>query len=493
MPTQITAALVAVAAALVAVAVLLSWRAWRRGRGDAPLADQGTAALEAQADRALVETDDAIKTSDQELGFALARFGEHAAAPFSIALRSARRELAEAFKLRQRLDDQTPAPQSVKRRTLTEIARRCGEANRLLDEQSAGFDRLQDLEVRAPEVLSEVDHYVTQQAARLRTSEQILARLAERYTPEAVAIVASSPDQASERLEFARAGLSDARQALSSDETALATVFLRAAEAAADQAESLLGGIEHMEAELTQAASALPAALREIDVEIADAAAVGEPAGRTDAISRAEAAASAARSVMQSRAPFDALDALRELEESDTTLDQILASERTERDRQDRATAVLDHVMLVARCAMTTAEDFITTRRGGVGASARTRLAEARRHFQQAIAAAQDKPEAAVTEAQDAAGLARGARALAEQDVARFRSGHRGPVVRSGGMGGLGGSFGGAILGGILIDSPLGGDHDGFGSGGFRLGRSGTPASFGGIGTRGRHSLAGTF
>jgi hypothetical protein len=479
------AALAAAAAVLVGLAVLLSWRGRRGGRAEALPIGQGTAELEAQAARALGETDDAIKTSDQELGFAVASFGEHAAAPFSAALKSARAELAEAFKLRQRLDDEAPEREPAQRDMLTEISRRCSEANRLLDEQSASFDRLQDLEARAPEVLAEVGHHVTQQAARLPTSERILAKLAERYTPDAVAIVASSPGQADERLEFARAALTDAQHALSSDETGQAAVFLQAAESAADQAESLLNGIEHREAELTQAASALPAALREIDVEIAEATA--QLTGRSDdhaaAVSRAQAAASNAREQVQSGAPFDVLLTLRDLEQADATLDHTLAGTRAKRDQQDRARAVLDQVMLVARSAITAADDFITTRRGGVGATARTRLAEARRHFQQAIGSGQDNPEAAVSEAQHADALAEEARVLAEHDVARFSEGQQGQA------GPNAGDFGGAVLGGILIDSLPGDGQGNSGGGSFRLGGYGTPGSFGGIGTRRRHGV----
>jgi hypothetical protein len=484
------AALSAAAAALVALAVLLSWRTLgRRGRAATPPADAGVAELEARTARALVETDDAIKTSDQELGFAVASFGEHAAAPFSAALTSARAELAEAFTLRQQLDDGTPEREPARRAVLAEISRRCGEANRLLDEQSAAFDRMQDLEARAPEVLAEVGHHVTQQAARLGISAQILAKLAGRYTPDAVEIVASNPGQADERLEFARTGLTNAQHALSSDETGQAAVFLQAAGSAADQAESLLNGIEHREAELTQAASALPAALREIDAEIAEATA--PPAGGSDdhaaVVRRAQAAASDVREQMRSGEPFDALTALRDLEQADAAIDGTLASARAERDRQDRASAVLDQVMLLARSATKAAEDFITTRRGGVGATARTRLAEARRHFQQAIASGQDDPEAAVSEAQRADALAGEASTLAERDVARFSDGQQGQAATSGAMS----DFGGAILGGILIDSVARGGHRGPGGGGFRLGGFGTPGSFGGIGTRRRHSIGG--
>jgi hypothetical protein len=434
------AALAGGAVLILGLVLLAGRRLSRRGSGQRT-AVQPLAELEAQASRALVETDDAVNTSDQELGFAVARFGEHAAAPFSAALNSARAELAAAFTLRQQLDD-VPEPDSVRRSVLAKITGRCAEANRLLDEQSEAFDRLQDLKARAAALLPEVDHHVTQQDARIGHSEQMLGQLAARYTPEAVAIVATSPAQAAERLEFARNGLSDARSALAAAEGDEAAVFLQGAESAADQAESLLDSIEHLEAELTQASSALPAALREIDADIADATAsvAGEPDDRAAAVARARVAAATVRGQVAAGGPFDALAALRELEQADVALDHALASEREDWARRDRARAVLDQAMLVARSSITAAADFATTRRGGVGAAARTRLAEAQRHFQQAIASAQASPEDAVTEAQHADVLAQQARTLAEQDVARLSYGQRDPAVRTGS---IGGGFGG--------------------------------------------------
>ncbi len=455
------------------------------------------AELEADASHALIETDDAVRTSDQELGFASARFGEHAARPFAAAVTAARAELAAAFRLRQLLDDDFPATEQQQRTMLTEISARCAEANRLLDEQSEAFDRLQDLEARAPRVLAEVLAHATQQTERLPHSRHILAQLAARYTPPAVAAVASSPDQAAERLEFAAGSLGDAQQALAADQTDKAAVFLQAAESAADQASDLLDGVEHMEAELTQAASALPAALREIAAELAEATALesgGTADDRAAAVAGALAAAATVRG-LQDSGPFDALGALRELERADAALDHALASARDDRDRQNRARAVLDQAMLVARSSVTAAEDFIGTRRGAVGAQARTRLAEAQRHFHQAIAVTQADPVSALTETQHADALAQQARSLAEQDVAQFQYGQPGAVP---GRGGLGGGMGGAILGGILIDSLLGGGRRGGGSsprrgGGFGPGGGLGPGSFGGMGSRGRHSVRGRF
>ena len=468
-------------------------------RAPAQPAGPSTAELVARAASALVATDDAIKTSDQELGFAVARFGEHAAAPFSAALKAARAEIAAAFKLRQLLDDDIPETEPVRRLMLTEIAGRCGRANQILDEQSQAFDELQNLEARAPQVLAEVDHHVTQQDARADRSEQTLTRLSVKYSAIAVATVTFSPGQARERLEFARGRLAAARQSLADDSAGEAAVSLQAAESAADQAESLLDGIGHLEAELTQAASALPTALREIDADIAEATALhaGPSDGWAAVVARAQAAAAAAREQLAAGQPFDPLAALRQVEEAGAELDHSLGSAREQRDRQERARAVLDQAMLVARSSVTAAEDFITTRRGGVGAAARTRLAEAHRHFQQAIACARDDPEAALAEAQHADVLGQQARSLAEQDVADFSHAGHGPIISGGGFGA---GFGGAILGGILVDSLFAGragsgGRRGLGGGGLGLGGLGGlgPGSFGGTGTRGRHSIGGRF
>src|SRR5262249_8825268 len=145
--------------------------------------------------------------------------------------------------------------------------------------------------------------------------------------------------------------LAAAQQSLAAAETSHTAASLQAAESAADQAESLLDGIEHLQAELTQAASALPAALRDIDADLADDAA--RPAGSTDGraafAARAAAAATTVHEQLAVRQPFDTLAALRRLEEAGADLEHSLAGTRAGRAREDRARAVLDQAMLVAR------------------------------------------------------------------------------------------------------------------------------------------------
>ena len=143
------------------------------------------------------------------------------------------------------------------------------------------------------------------------------------------------------------------------------------------------------------------------------------------------------------------------------------------------------------------AEDYITARRGAVGADARTRLAEAGASLVHAQQLQGIDPQQALAYAQRANQLAAQAIQFAQQDVGSFE--------RNQGGGGGGGNVAGAVLGGILINSLLGGGGGGrgrgggFGGGGFgggfggggrpSGGRSGggrSSGSFGGGGTRSR-------
>ncbi|WP_460369236.1 TPM domain-containing protein, partial [Actinocorallia lasiicapitis] len=141
--------------------------------------------LDTRAGRLLVATDDAVKTSTQELGFAEAQFGTTAIGPFSAAVAFAREQLTAAFRLRQRLDDSHPEDDATRRTLLEEIISRCEEADRRLDLQAAAFDRLRDLEANAPQVLAETVTEHDRQAARVDPARADLAGLAALYPAEA--------------------------------------------------------------------------------------------------------------------------------------------------------------------------------------------------------------------------------------------------------------------------------------------------------------------
>ena len=114
-----------------------------------------------------------------------------------------------------------------------------------------------------------------------------------------------------------------------------------------------------------------------------------------------------------------------------------------------------------AQAQVSAAEDYITARRGAVGAEARTRLAEAGASLVRAQQLQQSDPQQAMQQAQRADQLAGAAIQLAQNDVGAFRRRRLGRHVRRRlavrPQAGGGGGMLGAVLGGIVINSMLGG------------------------------------
>ncbi|MVO83352.1 TPM domain-containing protein [Streptomyces sp. p1417] len=450
--------------------------------------------LDATARALLVETDDAVRTSTEELGFATAQFGEEAAQPFTAALAAARDELTAAFRLRQRLDDAHPEDDATRRRMLDEIVARCTEAGHRLDAEAAAFDQLRALERGAPAALEHADSVFRQVEARAGAVRSTLDSVRAAYAPGATEAVVGNVTQAEDRLLFAAAQLRQARDAVGGADHARAAVHLRAAEGAVDQADTFVTAVERLAAELAEAAARLPGALGEAEADLAEARGLlagtgaGVPTGELRGrMARVEAVVAEVRRSLAAGRP-DPVDALRRLEEADAALDAALSGARARESADVRARSLLDQALLTARSAVAAATDYVTTHRGAVGSEARTRLAEGGRHLARAERPADTAgPAAALADAQRADSLAREAQALAERDVRAYGNPY----------GGRGGGTGGAVLGGIVLGQILGGGgRGGFGgggsagSGGFG---GGGPGSFGGGGTRGRRGGGGRF
>ncbi|MFJ9428841.1 TPM domain-containing protein [Streptomyces sp. NPDC101490] len=482
-----------------------------RGWGPPPeAAPPSLDALDGEARRALVATDDAVRTSREELGFATAQFGDEAVRPFTEAVAFAEERLTAAFRLRQRLDDAFPEDDATRRELLTEILRGCAEADARLDAETEDFDRLRALERTAPEALLAVEAAFREQTGRTGAAEATLAALRERYADSASAPVGGDVEQAKDRLVFATTHVNQARQRIDTGDNGGAAVHIRAAEGAVGQAARLIGAVDRRARELAEAAGRLTGALAETDADLAEArgllegardgAATADLRGRT--ARAASVLAEVRRAVDAGR--YDPIDALRRIEEADTALDEALAGAREHVSGDRRARALLGQATLTARSAVGAATDYVTTHRGAVGAEARTRLAEAQRHLEEAGSlAGADEPAAALAEAQRADALARRAQDLAERDVRAYGN-PNGPGGGPGGSGGpfgtagTGGGLGGAVLGGIILGGLFGGGSGGHGrgpggSGGRSGGSGGGPGSFGGSGTRGRLGGGGRF
>lgn len=367
------------------------------------------AGLERQARTALVVADDSVRTSEEELAFAQARFGAEEVEPFTHALAAARTELSAAFAIRRRYEQGVPADDAARRQALVGIVGRCAEAGRRLDAEA----------------------------------EATLAGLRARYASSATAPVLGHSEQAKDRLVFATAELNRARRTADSGAVAQAARPLRAAEGAIAQAGVFVRGVERLSAELAEAAKLVPAALTGAEAELATARGWGAPdasvpVGELHArIRHADVVLAAVRHELTG-APYDPLDALRRIARAVEPLGV------------GRAGVVPVAARLVARSAVGGAADFVSTHRGAVGAEARTLLAEAERLL------------AARNEFAAADGLARQARESAEQDVRV----HGNPYDATGEQAG---GAAGALLGGILLGEEAdGGPPASFGGPGTR-------------------------
>ncbi|NXY99778.1 TPM domain-containing protein, partial [Streptomyces sp. BR123] len=427
--------------------------------------------LDAKAGALLVDTDDAVRTSSEELGFASAQFGDAAVASFAQAVAFANGELTAAFRLRQQLDDAYPEDDATRRRMLDEIVARCSEANRRLDAEAADFDRLRELERNAPQALAEVEGRVRDLTGRTVTAAATLTALRGRYADSASAPVAGHAERAEERLRFATDNASRAREAVDGGDRGAAAVHVRAAEGAVDQAATLADAVERRAQELAEAAGRLPGALTETEADLADARGLlpGTEEGASTAdlrgrIGRAEAVVSAVRQEVAA-GRYDPIDALRRSEEADAALDEALAAARGQESGRRRTAALLDQALLSARSAAAAAADYVTTSRGAVGSRARTRLAEAQRHLERSRSLAESDAAGALAEAQQADVLAREAQQLAEEDVRGFRDPFGEAGQRQGGGGTGGAVLGGIILGRIQRGAARGGSGCGHGGG----------------------------
>jgi hypothetical protein len=271
-----------------------------------------------------------------------------------------------------------------------------------------------------------------------------------------------------------------------------AALGVRATEEALGQMDMLLDGVETLTSQLEQATASVQMQLSAVETDVAAGKAASATQGATPpseiaaakelsvALAEAEEAAGAARTDMAAAKP-DPFAAMRRLEQADDRLDRALGNSRDAATRADHARSLLPAALPAAQAEVGAATNFITTRRGAIGASARTRLAEARRRLLEAVASTDHDPVAALGEAQEAEWMAAAATRLADDDVKGWSQ----PQV-----GGTMSGFGGAVLGGILIHSTDGrsGHHaapppvpsgvSSFGWGGM------LPGSFGGPGTR---------
>lgn len=430
----------------------------------------------------VVDVDNAVRTSEAELELAVEEFGAKRTEPFSAALESAKKALAQAFTVRQTLDDDAPETPLQQRELLTKVVVSAARADRELEAQSQAFEQLRDLVINAPTRLDAMTRQMVDLTARLEPSRQTLDTLHTQFDATALTSVATNVDTAEERLAFADRNITTARGLVSrpaTDQTALVDA-VRSAESALDQTRTLLDAVDSAASDINRALTDLPAAITDIQAGIDQAnsllAQPGTP--QADKLGAARDAAKSAADDAAANGKADPLGTFTRLTKADAELDQLLAGVHEQQEAAERLARALEQALFTAQSRIKAVSDFIETRRGSIGPEARTRLAEAQRQLQAAEAKRAANPNEAVAHANGASTLAAQAQGLANDDV---RAAARSYTSQ---YGGGGGSDMGAVLGGILIGNILRGGGGGFGGGfggGYGGGRGmGRPTSYGG-------------
>ena len=419
----------------------------------------------------VVDVDNALRTSSNELDLAIAEFGEEQTQPFTQAVNNAKAALSQAFTVRQQLDDNTPETPAQRRELLTRVIVSAARADRELESQTDAFEKLRDLVINAPSRIDTLTQQYVELTTRIAPAEHRMAKLHNEFDAAALTSVSGNVAAAKERLGFADRNISTARelatQAVGGQQAGLVDA-VRAAESALGQTRALLDAVDNAASDIQHAVGGLPSVMAGIQTGITRADELLQKTRNTKSVHTGEliAARDAAASAVDSArggASADPLGAFGQLTKAEADLNRLLATLAQEQATAEQLSRSFEQAWFTADSRVRAVSDYVDTRRGSIGPEARTRLAEAKRHLQ----AAQDKrstnPTEAIAHANAASTLAATAQSLANEDV---QSAQRAYTRR-------GGSDMGAMLGGIIIGDLL--------SGGMRGGFGGwSPTSFGG-------------
>ncbi|WP_345751168.1 hypothetical protein [Microbacterium rhizophilus] len=431
------------------------------------------AALKAQDDdlarrarAALVAADERIRTTSDELEFAVAELGENPTAALREGLTAVRTHLAEAFHLHQLNHDEIPDTAEELRTRNARIIQLCEWAEDVLDERTEALRERIALVRQAPEIIEGVRADVERLRARLPLTRETVSRLAGRYSEAALNRVAANPDEAEQLLDFAlhSGDVSVRRREARRPEEA--NVALETATEAVRRAGTIIDGVEDFEIEALRAQSTLADVVADSRQDIVAARPLtqaGSPhaAEVTAAVAGLERALAALPGPGTPSDPFADLASLRD---ANAALDAAVEKARQRAARPLPSIPQVRHSVDAADHAIAVAHSVIAGHRGYIGADARTRLAEAQRLRAEVeeLVVPEDTREQALALARRVQQLAGEALQAAQRDIDSGRpdgddwgNGGWGGGRRGRGFGG-GGDILGPVVGGLLLGGLMG-------------------------------------
>lgn len=402
---------VVVAGFVVGLALL-----FRNRQGALSSSASGLPALRDKANIALVRLDESLAVASDELGFAVAQFGEERTAEFAEAVEQARAMATSAFRLRKELGDAFPESDTTRRAMTLQMIAFSEKAQRLLDEQQGTFARRRTAELEAPKALDALAASIESTADRIAPARTTLSRLAAEYRSQVAVEHEDAVAEAERELATAKATVADATTQLSPAGVNAVTGEVATAQRAVARAVALLDAIDTLEAELDKAAAAVTTLLAATKKDLAEAKrqrdAAPDPESGAMILDAMETVRKAVADVAGAPRPSDPIEALDRLNAAVAELDAALAAARNQSQRLEHAKAALVGTLVSARSQLAAAKGFIGAGGRHVGADARARLSEAERELAHAEeeadpVAALDAARRAVTNARDADALAR--------------------------------------------------------------------------------------
>jgi hypothetical protein len=403
----------------------------------------------------VVEVDNAVRTSDNELALAVEEFGTDRTALFTRAICNTKAALAQAFSVRRQLDDAIPETAAQRRDLLTRVILSAARADRELDAQTEAFRKLRDLVINAPAMLDKLTQQLVELTARVAPAQQKLADLHSEFDSTALVSVAGNVTAAQNRVAFADQSITRARQLAANPvagEQAELLDSVRAAESALGQAGALFDAVGSAERDIKRAVGMLPSAIADVQNGIAQADAQLRAGNLSNAAELTAARATAAKAVDRAQASGsgDPLGVFTQLTKAHAELHRLLAGAAQQRAAVERLSRTFDQALFTAQSRVRAVSDYIDTRRGSIGPEARTQLVEAVRQLRGAQDARSTNPNKAIAYANGASMLAGQAQSLANADVQAAQRAYAGQF-------GIGSSNMSAMIGGIIIGDTLSG------------------------------------
>ena len=413
-----------------------------------------------RARTAIVSADERIRTTEDELGFAVAEIGANSTLRLRDALVAVKKHLGEAFYLHQLNYDDIPDTVEELRTRNTRIVQLCEWAEQVLDTETEALRGQVERVRQAPAVLQAVRDDIERLRARLPEINEIVAHLSEQYTPAALGRLRFTTGETERLLDVATRSADVSERRRNAGQLEESNLAMETATETMRRASAMVDGVDRFEFEAIRAQATLADVIADSRNDLIVAARVPRTSEVTEAARRLETQLAAIGTAGVATDPFAELAALSA---ANAALDAAVA-----RERASRPVPSLDHVRHDVRAAdhaLSIADGLINGHRGWIGADARTRHAEAIRYRSEidSLIVSEETREQAQQLARRSAQLANEAVRLAQRDIDSsrpdgndwgFGSFGQGRGNKGGNNGG-GASILGPVLGGFILGSII--------------------------------------